>query len=296
MRPAWGKRGGPAPWRRARENAGVALARRQFMDGRWSYLFKRDTDYADSEPDPGQVAKAAERMREGPPPADVHGPFIKPPVWTWEVPLYFWFGGIASGSAFVAHACELAGDRRAAATARLVALGAVAPAPVLLIKDLGRPERFFNMLRIFKPRSPMNLGAWCLITFSALATGAVGADVLGRRRLARDLGAANALLAGYLGSYTGVLLASTAVPVWARSRMFLGPVFVCTATATGAAAVRLSLVAAGLPGDHPTRRALGFVDSGAILAELVLSTINERRLGRVARPMSEGRAGTPFRA
>src|SRR3954468_18197050 len=142
----------------------------------------------------------------------------------------------------------------------------------------------------------MSMGAWALSAFSTVGAAAVGADLIGEEKIARAVGASNALIGGYLGSYTGVLLASTAVPVWARSRMFLGPVFVCTATATGAAAVRLSLVAAGLPGDHPTRRALGFVDSGAILAELVLSTINERRLGRVARPMSEGRAGTLFRA
>ena len=58
------------------------------------------------------------------------------------------------------------------------------PAPVLLIGDLGRPARFLNMLRIFKPRSPMNLGAWCLAAFTAVGAGAVGADLLGLRRTA----------------------------------------------------------------------------------------------------------------
>ena len=129
--------------------------------------------------------------------------------------------------------------------ARKVALAAVLPAPALLIADLGRPARFLNMLRIFKPRSPMNMGAWCLVAFTGVGAGAVGADLLGRPRTARRLGAVNALLGGYLGSYTGVLLAATAVPVWARSRIFLGPIFVSTATATGAAATRLTMAAAG---------------------------------------------------
>ena len=135
---------------------------------------------------------------------------------------------------------------------------------MLLILDLGRPERFVNMLRIFKPRSPMSMGAWALTLFGNLAAGAVGADLLGRRRLAQRLGAANAIVGGYLGSYTGVLLASTAVPVWARSRLFLGPIFVSTAAATGAAACRLALVADGLPVGHPTRRALGTVETAAM--------------------------------
>ena len=103
--------------------------------------------------------------------------------------------------------------------------------------------------------------------------------MLGRDRTARAIGGANAVVGGYLGSYTGVLLASTAVPLWARSRLFLGPIFVSTATATGAAAVRLTLDARGLPPHHATRRALGRVETAAMTAELALSSINERRLG-----------------
>ena len=251
--------------------------------------------YGDVEPEDGEVAAANRRMRSGEMPGDLRGPFIKPPVWTWEVPVYFWVGGVASGSAFVALAADLAGDEWSAAVARKVALAAVLPAPVLLIADLGRPARFLNMLRIFKPRSPMNMGAWCLVAFTGVAAGAVGADLLGRPRTARRLGAVNALLGGYLGSYTGVLLAATAVPVWARSRIFLGPIFVSTATATGAAATRLTMAAAGQPEDHPTRRALGRLEAAAILTELTLSTVNERRLGRVGEVFSQGRPRRLFR-
>jgi hypothetical protein len=266
-----------------------------WKDGRWSYLYGEDTKYG-AMPDLEAIREASKRARTGPLPDQVAGPVIKAPVWTWEVPLYFWFGGIAAGSSFVALACDLAGDDESAAVARKVALAALVPSPPLLVMDLGRPERFYNMLRIFKPRSPMSMGAWALSAFGGLAAAAVGADLLGRRREAKLLGGANAIVGGYLGSYTGVLLASTAVPVWGRSRLFLGPIFVSTAAATGAAATRLTLVATGLPVGHPTRRALGTVETAAMSAELILSIINERRLGPLASGLEVGRPGKLFKA
>jgi formate-dependent nitrite reductase membrane component NrfD len=293
--PAVGVPGEPGRWERAVEGARVALQQRGWLDAKWSYLYGEDTAYAAEEADDEAVAAANRRGRSGPM-EPVHGPVIKAPVWTWEVPLYFWFGGMAAGSCFVALACDLAGDEKSARIARRVSLAAVTPSPVLLVMDLGRPARFLNMMRIFKPRSPMSMGAWCLVGFSTLQAGAVGLDLLGRRREARALGGVNAVLGGYLGSYTGVLLAATAVPVWSRSKLFLGPIFVSTATATGAAATRLTLVAAGLPDGHPTRTALGRVETGAMTAELALSIVNERRLGDVAPALEHGRPGKQFKA
>ena len=294
MTPALGTAGGPASWQRAGE--GVALHQRDWADGRWSFLYGGDTRYATEEPPPeGLVEEASRSARADEAPGEVQGPVMKPPVWTWEIPLYFWFGGMAAGSSFVAVACDLAGDHRSARIARRVALGALMPSPPLLVADLGRPERFYNMLRIFKPRSPMSMGAWALSAFGALAAAAVGADLIGRDREARVLGGAEAVVGGYLGSYTGVLLATTAVPVWARSRLFLGPIFVATATATGAAATRLVLVATGQPEGHPTRAALARVQAGAMTIELVLSQINHRRLGRLGDALDSGRPGRLFR-
>jgi hypothetical protein len=295
--PAVGERGGPAFG--AKDGDGgekVALHIGQWKDGRWSYLYDKDTEYGSQAPDLEVIREAARKARTGPLPDTVQGPVMHQPVWTWEVPLYFWFGGMASGAAFVALAADLAGDEHAAAIARRVALGALIPSPPLLIMDLGRPLRFYNMLRIVKVRSPMSMGAWALTAFGNLAAGSVAADLLGRRHAAKALGGANAIVGGYLGSYTGVLLASTAVPLWARSRLFLGPIFITTATATGAAACRLVLVAAGRrPGD-PTRAALGHVEAAAMGTELLLSTINERRLGPLAHGLDEGRPGTLYKA
>jgi formate-dependent nitrite reductase membrane component NrfD len=295
-RPAVGTPGEPASWHAADGADGVALANRAWADAGWSYVFGRDTDYADVEPLDGEVAAANARMRGGAMPDHVNGPFLKPGVWTWEIPLYFWLGGIASGSAFSALAADLAGDEWSASVARKVALAAVGPAAMLLIADLGRPARFLNMLRVFKPRSPLNTGTWCIAGFSATGAAAVALDLLGRRRAARRVGVANALLGGYLGSYTGVVLAVTAVPLWARSRLMIGPIFVSTATATGAAATRLTLVATGRrPVGHPTRIALNRLELAAMATELLLSAVNRRRLGRAGKVLSEGRPGWLFR-
>ena len=294
--PAVGRRGEPGRFRRFVDRGAVTLAHRGWGDARWSYLYKADTGYAADRPNAGELAMGARRMRSGPPPDDVRGPIIKAPVWSWEVPLYFWFGGIAAGSSFAALGCDLAGDHRSAMIARRVSLGALVACPPLLISDLGRPLRFPYMLRIFKPRSPMSMGSWCLTTFGALGAGAVGADLLARPRAARWLGGGMGLLGGYLGSYTGVLLATTAVPLWSRSRMFLGPLFVATATATGAAATRLVLSGSTPPGSHATRRALARVETGAMLAELALSAANQRRLGLVAEPLHRSAPGRMFQA
>jgi formate-dependent nitrite reductase membrane component NrfD len=296
MRPAVGTPGGPASWRRAVAGAAVGLHQRGWKDAKWSSIYRRDSRYVSAEPaDPERVEQANLRGRRGDPPAIVQGPMMKAPVWSREVPVYFWFGGMAAGASFVGVACDLVGDERSARVARKVALAALLPSPPLLIKDLGRPERFYNMLRIFKPRSPMSMGSWCLTVFGSLASASVGADILKRRRTAQTLGVATAFFGGYLGSYTGVLLAATAVPVWARSRLFLGPIFVSTAALTGAATTRLVLTATGLPVDHPTCEALGRVESAAIAAELLLSQANQHHLGDLASVLEEGAGAGWFR-
>jgi len=296
MTPAVGRRGEPGRWRRAVEGAKVALHRPRWEDGRWSYLYGRgDTRYKVAAEADGSVPAAARRARGGEQiTVQVQGPMLNAPVWTWQVPLYFWFGGIAAGSSFVAVACDAAGDRDSAIVARRVTLAAVLPGAPLLIADLGRPGRFLNMLRIFKPRSPMSMGSWCLSAFSSTAGASVAADLLGRHRLARGLGGATALLGTYLGSYSAVLLCATAVPLWNRSRAYLPPIFISTALATGSATNRLVLAAVGVPTGHPSRRALGTLETLAMAVELILSEVNERRLGPLAEGLEEGTPGRLF--
>jgi hypothetical protein len=104
-------------------------------------------------PDPGQELKE---------PSYYDYPVLKKPVWGWEIIWYFFFGGLAAGCYVIASIAALFGSREDRATARTgyyLSLLALLPCPALLIKDLGRPERFLNMLRIFKVKSPMSIGA-----------------------------------------------------------------------------------------------------------------------------------------
>ena len=143
---------------------------------------------------------------------------IKAPVWSREIPWYFFAGGVAGASAAQALAADATGNRELARRAWLVALAGVAVSPPLLISDLGRPERFFNMLRVFKVTSPMSVGSWVLGAMGT-ATAAAGATEVLEGVFPRA-GAAAKVAAGVLGlplaTYTAVLLANSARSGMAR--------------------------------------------------------------------------------
>ena len=161
------------------------------------------------------------------PPEGYYGlPALKAPVWTWEIPSYFFVGGAAGAAAVIASAARFTGgDPRLVRDARwIAAVGGVA-SPALLIGDLGRPERFLNMLRVFKLQSPMSVGAWTLVAFSNAAAAAACCDAIDHasagRIPVRIIGnAAEALAAAsglVLSTYTGVLIGATAIPVWSQN-------------------------------------------------------------------------------
>jgi hypothetical protein len=80
-------------------------------------------------------------------------PLLKVPAWTWEVPLYFFVGGAAGSAAALAQIGKFtSSDYKLVNDARWIAAIGGAISPVLLISDLGRPERFLNMLRVFKTK------------------------------------------------------------------------------------------------------------------------------------------------
>src|SRR5258708_12052686 len=83
-------------------------------------------------------------------------PVVKPPVWTWEIPLYFFFGGIAGMSAVIALAAVLFHYVDVARAAMwLAAIAGAILSPILLIFDLGPPHLFLNILRFFQHPSPI---------------------------------------------------------------------------------------------------------------------------------------------
>jgi formate-dependent nitrite reductase membrane component NrfD len=212
-------------------------------------------------------------------------PILKEPTWTWEGPLYLFAGGIAGGAAALGAGARLAGDDELARRAVLVNLAAIAVSPALLISDLGRPDRFLNMLRVVKPTSPMSVGTWVL-SASCLATGAAGAcelrGILPRVRAAGT--AAAGLLAPFLATYTAVLVSNTAVPVWHEARRELPFVFAGSAAASAGAAIA---IATPVRSAAPARR---LAVAGAAL-ELAATEVMERRLGFVGEPYHEGAAG-----
>jgi hypothetical protein len=151
-------------------------------------------------------------------------PMLKQPSWTWEIPLYFFVGGASGSAGVLAAVADYTGaDPRLVKHARwIAAVGGVVLSPVLLILDLGRPKRFLNMLRVFKPQSPMSVGVWTLVGFSGGAAAAVFADFMRDKfgpslpiRLIEQAGQAASLLFGLpFSNYTGVLIGATAIPVW----------------------------------------------------------------------------------
>ena len=103
-------------------------------------------------------------------------PVVKKPVWQErDIAGYLFTGGIAAGSALLAAGADLTGRPELRRVTRLSSLGALAVSGVALVHDLGRPDRFYNMLRVFKPTSPMSVGSWILSAF-ALPAGLGFAD------------------------------------------------------------------------------------------------------------------------
>lgn len=173
-------------------------------------------------------------------------PLLKPPVWTWEVPAYFFVGGVAGVAAVIAAVGALAGaDALLVRDARWIAAIGAFISPALLISDLGRPDRFLNMLRVFKTKSPMSVGAWTLAIFTpavlaALIWDPASTDTSVAARLAGHAGSLIGALTGLvLATYTGVLLGVTVIPVWAAHARHLP--FHVGASSLGAAVALLEL-------------------------------------------------------
>jgi formate-dependent nitrite reductase membrane component NrfD len=212
-------------------------------------------------------------------------PVIKEPVWTPEIPIYFFTGGLGGASAGLALGARLTGRRKLARVATANAFAGVAVSPLLLISDLGRPLRFLNMLRVFKVTSPMSVGSWILTAEGGLLTLTAAHEFLGLfpRRLARAAEALAAALGMPLATYTAALVANTAVPVWHEGRRELPFAF-----AGGSAMAAGGLAAILVPAEAGPARRLAI--AGA-LTEAVSMEISKRRLGKVAEPYSQGAAG-----
>jgi hypothetical protein len=199
---------------------------------------------------------------------------VKPPVWTWQVPLYFFVGGLGGMSAVIASAAVLFHHVDLARAAMwLAAISGAVLSPVLLILDLGRPRLFLNMLRVFKHRSAMSMGAWILSLFGAcVVPGLIALELHSHQVFTGPVDqflrlAAGAFIFGsaifgtLLATYTGVLIGATAIPAWFLHRTLL-PMHFGTA-GLGSAAGLLELLGYRIP-------ALNFLGFYAAAVETVL--------------------------
>jgi len=217
-------------------------------------------------------------------------PVLKKPVWKWYIPAYFFAGGMAGASSTLAFAARLRGNDKLARRAALVSLAGIGASPVFLIVDLGKPSRFYNMLRVAKPTSPMSMGTWLISLFGPLSGGAALSDVTG---LFPTVGRLCEALAAFVGpavsTYTAVLTADTAIPAWHEAWRELPLIFAGgSAASAGAAAVLITPAQ-----DAGAARRLVVVGS---LLELGADRAMEERLGDLAEPYRSGKASAPAKA
>lgn len=220
-------------------------------------------------------------------------PVIKKSVWTWDIPFYYYVGGVAGGAAVLGAAATLIGRdefpdliprSRWAGTAGSVISGA------LLIHDLGRPERFVYMLRVFRPSSPMNMGTWILTGFSLLC--GFAAITSGGPGPVRAIGDAAAIGAGLFGlvlsGYTGVLVSNTVIPVWQRPHRTLPLLFLASAAASASSLLEF------LPWNSSEERAITIYGALGKLADLGCCQLAEQQIQGVPEavaPLREGLSG-----
>jgi hypothetical protein len=214
-----------------------------------------------------------------------HGqPILKEPIWTWEIPCYFYTGGLTGASSLLAYLAERRGNDVLARRAWAASFAGGTASPVLLIMDLGRPERFLHMMRMFKVTSPMSVGSWVLLAVGGTAPVAALDAWTGRipgGRIARPIAA---LFGLPLATYTAALVANTAIPVWHQAHKMLPFVFGSgAALSAGAAGIALTPTEFAAPA-----RRLALI--GAV-AELATSEVMERQLGELGEPYHEGASG-----
>lgn len=253
-----------------------------------------------------QQAATPDRVKE----SGYYGlPILKRPFWGWEIALYFFFEGISAGSYLLCTVADLRNRRRFAAIVRVgryLSFGTMLLCPPLLIADLGRPERFHHMLRIFKKTSPMNHGAWALtgygifssilallpwparwLPFRFLRAPLRGFQSVVPERLLSVMGMPFALT---MISYPGVLLSTTANPIWAHTN-FLGPLFAASSLSNGAAALALLSYKSR---DHALHSTLtGFEDITSV-AEATSLALYVKTAGEATKPLFKGKQSKLF--
>jgi formate-dependent nitrite reductase membrane component NrfD len=218
-------------------------------------------------------------------------PIIKSPVWrSPDVPGYLFLGGLAGASSVLAGFAQLTGNHELSRVSKTAAAGAIGLSAAALVHDLGRPERFVNMLRVFKVTSPMSVGSWLLAAYGPCAGAAGACAVTGRLPRAGALATFGATALGPgIATYTAALLGDTAVPAWHDAHREMPYLFAGSA-ASAAGGLGMLAVRPAHAG-----QAVRFAVLGAAV-ELTAKSLLLRRLGPAAEPYQSGRPGTLMEA
>jgi formate-dependent nitrite reductase membrane component NrfD len=209
-------------------------------------------------------------------------------IWTWEVAMYLFLGGLTAGvMVFAAMMAVLKKDSEAPfASTQLAILAPIVLSlgMTTLFLDLEHKLFVFRFYTSFQVTSPMSWGAWILIIIypvsilqilSSLRTGfprvapfverfATGKWILDTCETYRRGIALTAVPFGIaLGIYTGILLSAfSARPFWNSG--VLGPLFLISGLSTAAALVALAAK------QHSEKALFTKIDLVLILAELAL--------------------------
>ena len=212
-------------------------------------------------------------------------PIVKPHQWKPEVPAYFWIGGTAGAAAVGCTVARIRGAHGLARVFKRTALAGALASPILLTLDLGVPLRFYNMFRVFKPTSPMNLGSWVLTAFGGALTASTLAELCGVKAASVIGELAAAALGPVVTTYTAVLISNTATPVWHEAYEGLPFVFIASGLA-GAGAVGVLFAPPEERGIARRAMVLGSLGMGAGMQGMQVG------LGPLlSEPYHEGKAG-----
>jgi formate-dependent nitrite reductase membrane component NrfD len=213
-------------------------------------------------------------------------PIVKPHEWKPWVPAYFWIGGTAGAATIGTVLARMRGMHDLARVYKRTALAGMIASPIFLILDLGVKHRFYKMLRVFKPTSPMSVGSWLLTMLGGTLAASTIAELLGIEWLSTAGEILAAPLAPAVASYTAVLISNTATPVWHEAYRELPFIFVASAVG-GAGAVGVLFADENETG--PSHRAMVLGDIGKLLGVKLM----QQRLGQVlSEPYNKGPAGT----
>lgn len=195
-------------------------------------------------------------------------PVVKAPPWEWKVSAYLVAGGVAGTAAALAAAC---GPGRLGTMAMGLAAVSGGTGAGLLMADLGRPERFLNMMRVVRPTSVMNVGGYLLSATTGAAFGTLGLKLIGAPG-ARLLQSGAGVVGLPLSAYTGVLLGATAIPGWNIGLTTLPPLFLASGAATSGSLLGL------VPLDSHERRTVAAFTIAGQTGELVAGAVLDRQL------------------